>query len=152
MTDTTYNAELSVQSDLIYLRSVRAFVRKLAEGVGFCRERLNDTELAVDEVFSNAVEHGSVSPRSPVMIRCFLTDELVSITVSDTGSRGEGNTGWPDTWSDIVRRGAQPGAERGNGLFLAYSVSDSMSIEPNSMGGVDVHLVVYRARPALAVE
>ena len=29
MTDTTYNAELSVQSDLIYLRSVRAFVTEV---------------------------------------------------------------------------------------------------------------------------
>jgi anti-sigma B factor antagonist len=106
----------------------------------------------VDEVFSNAIEHGSAGSDSQVVIRCSLADELMGITVSDTGSGRGGNTGWPDTWADIVKRGARPGAERGNGLFLAHTMSDRMSIEPNSLGGVDVNLTVYREKPAAIVD
>ena len=150
MNNTTCGAELMVLSDLIYLRSVRSFVRRLAESAGFSHEGANRIELAVDEVFSNAVEHGSGNSRSQVAIRCSPTDELIRIIVSDTGSGSDVNAGWPDTWFDIVRKGAQPGAERGHGLFLAYSMTDKMGIESNSIGGVDVHLIVYREESLVA--
>ena len=145
MTDTTCDAELRVKSGLIYLRPVRAFVRKLAENIGFCYERAGRIELAVDEVFSNAVEHGSAGSSSKIVIHCSPTDEMIRLTVSDTGRGSSSNAGWPDTWTDMVKKGSQPGAEKGHGLFLTYALTDRMSIESNSMGGVDVHLVIYRA-------
>lgn len=144
MSNVACDAELRVPSDLIYLRSVRTFVRKLAESIGFCHERANRIELSVDEVFSNAVEHGSAGSCSKIAIHCLPTDKKIKVIVSDTGPGIDANTGWPDIWTDLVREGSQPGTARGHGLLIAYLLTDKMSIESNSMGGVDVHLVICK--------
>ena len=144
MSDIACDAELKLPSDLIYLRPVRAFVKELVENVGFCPERANDIELAVDEIFSNAVEHGSSNSKSQVVIYCWATEDMIKVVVSDAG-RGRGsNTRWIDAWSDVVREKTQPGTERGHGLLLARNLMDEMVLESNSMGGIDVHLVVYK--------
>ena len=149
MSDFAFGAELKVPGDLIYLRPVRSFIRELAKNIGFSHERVSDIELAVDEIFSNAIEHGSAGSRSQIAIRCLSNEELVRITVSDTG-RGEGsNTGWVDAWTNVVREKTQPGTERGHGLLLARNLTDQMIMESNQIGGVDVHLVVYKERQKL---
>ena len=144
MSDIACAAELRIPGDLIYLRPVRAFIRELAENTGFCHERASNIELAVDEVFSNAIEHGSAGSGSQIVIHCLSTDEIMRIVVSDTGRGKDSDTRWLDAWSDAVREKAQPGTERGHGLLLAHNLIDEMSMESNSMGGIDVHLVVYK--------
>jgi hypothetical protein len=49
-----------------------------------------------------------------------------------------------DAWYSVVREKTQPGTERGHGLLLARNLTDEMIMKPNSIGGVDVHLVIYR--------
>ena len=144
MSDVVYDAELRIPGDLIYLRPVRSFIRELAENIGFCRERVGNIELAVDEVFSNAIEHGSADSGSWIVIHCLSTDEMMRVIVSDTGRGKSSNKRWIDAWSDAVKEKAHPGTERGHGLLLARNLIDEMSMESNSMGGVDVHLVVYQ--------
>jgi anti-sigma regulatory factor (Ser/Thr protein kinase) len=123
---------------------VRAFIRELAGNTGFPYERVSNIELAVDEVFSNAIEHGSAGSGSRIAIHCSSTDEMMRVVVSDTG-RGKGsNKRWLEAWSDAVREKTQPGTERGHGLLLVHNLIDEMSMESNSMGGVDVHLVIYK--------
>jgi anti-sigma regulatory factor (Ser/Thr protein kinase) len=140
------DAELRIPGDLVYLRPVRAFIRELAESIGFRRERISDIELAVDEVFANAIEHGSLGSESRIVMKCLPTHEMISVVVSDTGQGRNPNTEWIDAWSDAVRGKIRPWAERGRGLLLARALADEMSMESNSVGGVDVHLVVYKER------
>jgi len=144
VSDTARDAELRIPGDLIYLRPVRAFVRELAENTGFSHEKVGNIELAVDEVFSNAIEHGSAGSGSRIAIYCSSTDEMMKIIVSDTGRGKHSSQRWLDAWADAVREKAQPGTERGHGLLLVHNLIDEMSMESNSMGGVDVHLVIYR--------
>jgi anti-sigma regulatory factor (Ser/Thr protein kinase) len=152
VSDFAFGAELKVPGDLIYLRPVRSFIRELAKNIGFSHERVSDIELAVDEIFSNAIEHGSAGSRSQIAIHCLSNEELVKITVSDTG-RGEGfNTAWVDAWANVVREKTQPGTERGHGLLLARNLTDQMIMESNKMGGLDVHLVVYKEKQKLEQE
>ena len=144
MSDIAYDAELRIPSDLIYLRPVRSFMRELAENTGFSHEKVSDIELAVDEIFANAIEHGSAGPGSQIVIHCLSTDEMMKIVVSDAGRGKDSEPAvWLDAWSDVIKEKTQPGTERGHGLFLVYNLADEMGIEPNSMGGVDVHLVIY---------
>jgi len=138
------DAELRIPGDLIYLRPVRAFIRELAENTGFSHERASNIELAVDEVFSNAIEHGSAGSGSKIAIHCMSTDDMLRIIVSDTGRGKNSSKRLLDAWSDAVREKSQPGTERGHGLLLVHNLMDEMSMESNSMGGVDVHLVVYK--------
>jgi len=144
LSDLVCGAELRIPGDLLYLRPVRAFVRELADNTGFNDKRVDDIELAVDEVFSNAVEHGSDGCSSQVVVRCSLTDEKMGITVSDTGRGKVSDTSWLDAWSDAVGKRTRLGTERGHGLLLARNLADEMRMESNTVGGVDVHLVIYR--------
>ena len=144
MCDVACGTELRIQSNVIYLRPVRAFVRELAETVGFCREKADNIELAVDEVFANALEHGSADTESPVIIQCLSTDDMIRIIVSDTGSEEVSDTSWINAWTDVVKEQTESQTERGHGLLLAYNLTDEMSVEPNSTGGIDVHLVMYK--------
>jgi anti-sigma regulatory factor (Ser/Thr protein kinase) len=144
VSDVACDAELRIPSDLVYLRPVRVFIRELAESVGFGHKRVSDIELAVDEVFSNAIEHGSADSGAWIAIRCSSTDEMMRVVVSDTGRGRDSDTTWLDAWSDVIREEARSGTERGHGLLLVHNLTDEMRMESNSMGGVDVHLVVYK--------
>ncbi len=145
MSEIPCDAELRIPSDLIYLRPVRAFIRELAENVGFSHEKASDIELVVDEVFANAIEHGSAGSGSRIVIHCLSTEDMIKVVVSD-GGRGEGtDTGWISEWSNVVvREETQSGTERGHGLLLVHNLADEMIMESNSMGGIDVHLVMYK--------
>lgn len=141
-----YNAELRIPSNLIYLRPVRAFMKELAMKMGFSEKRANDIELIVDEVFGNAIEHGSVDCNSQILVRCFSTKEILKILVSDTGPGGGPNTNWIKALSKVIKEKVRPDTERGHGLLLVYSLADEMDIEPNLVGGIDVHLVINKEK------
>ncbi|MBD3184689.1 hypothetical protein GF312_20580 [Candidatus Poribacteria bacterium] len=144
MSEFEYSAELKVSGDPRYLRPVRVFIRELAISMGFSDKRVSDIELAVDEVFSNAVEHGSACPSSQIIVNCVFSDDSIKITVSDTGFNSHSNAKLLKAWSHALNKISDPGTERGHGLLLANNLADEMKIESNSMGGVDVHLVIYK--------
>lgn len=138
------NAELRIPGDLIYLRPVRSFIRELALNLDFSSDRTSEIELAFDEIFSNAVEHGSSGSESQISIYCTSTEDTMQITISDRGPGKGPNTKWIDAWSDALREKVKLGTERGHGLLLVRHLIDRISIEPNSIGGIDVHLVIYK--------
>ena len=143
------DAELRIPSDLIYLRSVRAFVRELAENLGFCPEKVHNIEIATDEIFSNAVEHGSNGPNSEIVICFSVNDEAMNITISDNGRGKAFNEKWHKVWSDIASSKIKSGTERGHGLLLAHLLTDEMRMESNSVGGLDVQLLWFIGRDSL---
>lgn len=150
MCDVAYGMKLKIPSDMIYLRPVRAFMRELAENMGFCHDRANDIGLVVDEVFANAIEHGSAETESWVIIQCLPTDEMMEIIVSDTGRGQEPSTRWISAWADAIKKKTVSGTERGHGLLLAHNLTDEMSMESNPTGGIDVHLMIYKEEQKIA--
>ena len=144
MENAACRAELTVPGDVIYLRPVRAFARALAENIGFSGQKVNDIELAVDEIFSNAVEHGSGGVFSQVGITFLLNEDSLRIVISDTGQGKNANSGWCEAWAKAIKKNTSPGTERGHGLLLAHGLADEMIMESNPAGGVDVHLIVHR--------
>lgn len=143
------DAELRIPSDLIYLRSVRAFIRELAENLGFCTEKVRNIEIATDEIFSNAVEHGSDGPHSQIVIRCFANDQMIKVTISDKGQGEAFREKWLEIWSNVVSSNIQLGTERGHGLLLTHLLADEMCMKSNSVGGLDVHLLWFIGRDSL---
>jgi anti-sigma regulatory factor (Ser/Thr protein kinase) len=142
----TYDAEIRIPSNLIYLRSVRIFIRELAENMGFCREKVHNVEIATDEILSNAVEHGSEGLNSYINIYCSVDDEMMSITISDQGQGKALRKKWDEVWSEIVNNEVYVGTERGHGLLLARLLTDEMCMESNSIGGLDVCLTWFNRR------
>jgi len=142
----SYDAKLRIPSNFIYLRSVRAFIRELAENLGFCSEKIQNIELATDEIFSNAIEHGSEGPNSEITIFCTVNDEMMIVTISDQGRNSNFGKKWDDVWSEVVNNEVYVGTERGHGLLLARLLTDDMNMESNSIGGLDVRLTWFNRR------
>ena len=136
--------ELKITGNMVYIRPMRAFVRELAEELGFCHEKVNDIEVAVDEVFTNAIEHGSAGIGSPVVVQFLSTDEMMEIVVSDTGGGEELDTSWVSDWTNVVDGEIESWTERGHGLLLACRLVDEMSMESNDIGGIKVRLAMYK--------
>ena len=144
--------ELKITGNMIYIRPMRAFVRELAEELGFCHEKINNMEVAVDEVFANAIEHGSACIRSPVVVQCLSTDEMMEIVISDTGGGEDLDTSWVNTWTDVVDGEIESWTERGHGLLLACRLVDEMTMKSNEIGGIEVHLTMYKKGKQIAQE
>ncbi len=142
--------ELKVTGNMVYIRPMRFFVRELAEDLGFCHEKINNIKLAVDEVFTNAIEHGSASIDSPVVVQFLSTDEMMEVVVSDTGGGEDVDTSWVSTWPSVADSEFGSWTERGHGLLLAYRLVDEMSVESNKIGGIEIHLTIYKKGKQIA--
>ncbi|CAI8022643.1 hypothetical protein GBAR_LOCUS13287 [Geodia barretti] len=61
------------------------FIGQLAQQLGFCRTRIYDIELIIDEVCSNAIEHGSETPDSGIDLTLMFDSNKLEIHVRDKG-------------------------------------------------------------------
>ena len=133
---------LAVPSCLKYIRPIQMFIGQLAQQLGFCRTRIYDIELIIDEVCSNAIEHGSENPDSGIDLTLMFDSSKLEILVRDKGKSVREN--WLATGRlDEVSQKMTPDSERGHGIFLAEKLSDSLEILINPLGGTDVQVVFY---------
>ena len=134
--------KLTVPSCLKYIRPIQMFIGQLAQQLGFCRTRIYDIELIIDEVCSNAIEHGSETSDSGIDLTLMFDSSKLEIHVRDKGKSVRKN--WLATGRlDEVSQKMTPESERGHGIFLAEKLSDSLDIQINPLGGTDVQVVFY---------
>ena len=81
--------EFKVPSCLFYIGSIRAFIRQLAEQLGFRPTRIKDIELIIDEICSNAIEHGSENSVSGIDLTLTLDGSQLEILIQDKGKKTE---------------------------------------------------------------
>ena len=135
--------ELKVPSDAYYLESVRAFIGKLSETLRFSKKRIVDIQLALDEICSNAVCHGSKCVTCGIQLQISVDTHALEIVVRD---KGGGNTrDWltPERLAEIQAR-RSPAGESGHGLYLIDCLADVHIMKPNTVGGTDVTAIFYR--------
>lgn len=135
-----FDAELRIPSDLTYLRSVRAFIKEFARGLGFDSDKVNDIEIATDEILSNAIEHGSRGTNSEIVLFISINEKSMEIVIRDYGKDKPLSDNIFEVWSKAISSNTENNSERGRGLRLAWLLSDDMRMESNSAGGLDVHL------------
>lgn len=112
----------------------RAVLRELLRGTPFA-ERLDDGELAVSELVTNAVLHG----REPITVRLSVTSERVRVEVHD---------GSPISPSFSM---LDPTAVTGRGLMLISAAADRWGVEPEP-AGKQVWFELLRDGPEQEVE
>ena len=135
--------ELKMPSDVYYLESVRAFIGKLSETLRFSKKRVADIQLALDEICSNAVYHGSKCVSCGIHLQISVDTRALEIVVSDTGG---GNTqDWltPERLTEIQAQ-RSPTGESGHGLYLIECLADVHKLQPNMTGGTNVTVIFYR--------
>ncbi len=109
-----------------------AVARELAAGHRDT-DLVEDFQLAVDEMVSNAVRHG----RPPVSLRLWVADDRIVCTVGDSGP------GWDDPFAGYGPAHGDDLSRGGMGLWLARQLCDHVDISGGPGGtGVEVRLTV----------
>lgn len=140
--------ELKIPSAVFYIEPVRAFVGNLARSLGFPRKRVADIQLVLDEVCSNAVHHGSANANASVKLRIGVDDHALEILVRDTGTGNAPQKNWLTRERLLeIEANRSPSGERGHGIFIAKSLSDTHEMQSNDTGGTDVRVVFYFLKP-----
>jgi anti-sigma regulatory factor (Ser/Thr protein kinase) len=135
--------ELKVPSDVYYLESLLAFIRKLCETLKFPKKRIADIQLALDEIYSNAVYHGSKCVSCGIQLQIAVDAHALEIVVRDTGGDNTHNWLAPEKLVEIQAK-RSPAGESGHGLYLIQCLTDVHKLEPNAVGGTDVTAIFYR--------
>ncbi|WP_308250587.1 ATP-binding protein [Nonomuraea rhizosphaerae] len=97
------------------LPQVRQFAATEARGVGMAEEAVGDFVIAVNEVATNAVTHGTPDAR----LRTWIQDGDLVVEIHDDG-----------TW----KPGPMPGAIGGMGLWVARLLSADLSLRVGEQG------------------
>jgi two-component sensor histidine kinase len=97
--------------------------RDALAGWGVQGDTVHDVLLMVDELVTNAVEHG----RGPVSLRLRLRLHRRNTVVCEVG----------DVGGELPhRRNRGPAAESGRGLLLVHALADATGVRPTSTGKV----------------
>jgi anti-sigma regulatory factor (Ser/Thr protein kinase) len=141
-----------IPSNYIYISPIRAFIKQLAQRLEFPQVRVEDIELAVDEICNNAIEHGSYGDNSDIILVITLDDDCLDILVRDKGKDKGSASSWLHSGRlEEVERQMSPKGERGHGIFLARTLSDRIEMKPNVHGGTDIRIVFERKSPSAEV-
>ncbi len=139
--------ELNIPSTVFYIEPVRAFIGTLAQSLGFSRKRLADIQLVLDEVCSNAVHHGSANAAVGIKLQISADTHALEIVVRDTGPGDVSGKCWLTCERLLeIEANRSPTNERGHGIFIAKSLSDTHEMRCNETGGTDVRVVFHLLR------
>lgn len=133
--------ELSIPSNPIFERVVRASAAEVGNAFGFTAERVEDLKLAISEAVNNAIEHGNHREADKLVDVVFEIDgEKLEIRISD---QGEG-AGELDLSPQIVdEQNLEQGHLRGFGMYLIGALVDDLEVSSSQRGTV-LTLRLYR--------
>lgn len=129
--------EFKLPSNVCYIESVRVFIGKLSETLGFPKKRTADIQLVLDEICSNAVNHGSKSAESGIKIHITIDRRFLQLMVRDTGGQNTKDWFTPEKLAEIQAR-RTPEGEGGHGLYLIECLTDGHKLQANKYDGTDV--------------
>ncbi len=136
--------EVSIPSNLIFERVVRATAAEVAEAFEFSEERIEDLKLAISEAVTNAIEHGNEGvTNKPVAVVFELDNQKLEIRVTDHGT----GTGQVDSSRRVVEEESLDEVEsaiiRGFGMYLIGALVDDWEVT-SSQNGTVITLRFYR--------
>jgi anti-sigma regulatory factor (Ser/Thr protein kinase) len=114
--------EHSIRADLGHLKEARDFGERAAIELGLADYAQYQVKLALSEAVTNAIQHGSSSPDSPIRICVSEEAGALVIEVVDTGR----------FVPRVTRRGDMP--ESGRGLEFMRLMMDEVELRPGPDG------------------
>jgi anti-sigma regulatory factor (Ser/Thr protein kinase) len=112
----------SMQADLGRLKEARDFAERAAEDFGLNPNACYDVKLAMSEAVTNAIQHGSSSPKDPIRIVVLAEGPSLVFEVLDTGR----------FIPRVMRRGEL--SESGRGLEFMRVLMDEVDLRPGARG------------------
>jgi len=115
--------EHSMQADLGLLKGARDFAERAAADFGLDGSACYDVKLAMSEAVTNAIQHGSASPKDPIRIVVVAEGPALVFEVLDTGR----------FVPRVTRRGGEL-SESGRGLEFMRVLMDEVHLKPGDDG------------------
>jgi serine/threonine-protein kinase RsbW len=133
--------ELSIPSNPIFERVVRASAAEVGAAFGFSDERVEDLKLAISEAVNNAIDHGNKGEVSKLVAVVFEIDgEKLEIRISDQGSGMDRH----DVSRHVIdEQSLEAGQLRGFGMYLISELVDDYEVSSSQKGTV-LTLRLYR--------
>jgi anti-sigma regulatory factor (Ser/Thr protein kinase) len=123
--------EHAMQADLGLLKEARDFAARAAQEFGLNEGACYDVKVAMSEAVTNAIQHGSSSPRDPIRIAIMAEGPALVFEVLDTGRFRP----------RVMRRGEL--SESGRGLEFMRILMDEVDLRP-SKGGTLMRFIKRR--------
>jgi anti-sigma regulatory factor (Ser/Thr protein kinase) len=114
--------EHSMQADLGLLKEARDFAARAAQEFGLNEGACYDVKVAMSEAVTNAIQHGSSSPKDPIRIAIMAEGPALVFEVLDTGRFRP----------RVMRRGEL--SESGRGLEFMRVLMDEVDLRPGDGG------------------
>jgi anti-sigma regulatory factor (Ser/Thr protein kinase) len=114
--------EHSMQADLGLLKEARDFAARAAQEFGLNEGACYDVKVAMSEAVTNAIQHGSSSPKDPIRIAIMAEGQALVFEVLDTGRFRP----------RVMRRGEL--SESGRGLEFMRVLMDEVDLQPTKGG------------------
>jgi serine/threonine-protein kinase RsbW len=113
---------LTIGSEITEIPEVSARLEEAMSGYGFSPEEILDTQLAVEEVITNAIVHGYKKTRGEIHISCRITGNFAEVQITDTAPPFNPlSLPEPDLAGDVSDRKVG-----GLGVFLVRQVMDDV--------------------------
>ena len=115
-------AELTIRSDINEIPRVSELIESVMRARNFSDENILDTQLAVEEVVTNAIVHGYGDAGGEILVSCRADDKAIEIRVEDHAAPFDPlSLPDPDIAADIDDRKIG-----GLGIFLTRQVMDDI--------------------------
>jgi CheY-like chemotaxis protein len=129
--------------EMVDLDSLAAFVDRTCATVNASGDATADVRLAIEEVFTNILQHGYGGRSGPVTVHIKATPEQITVTVTDDAPAFDpGCVQTPDLASSWEERRLG-----GLGWHLVHQVMDEVNREPGLRGGNVFTLVKKLSAP-----
>lgn len=138
-TESLWERELELTTDVNQLASVRERVCSIIEPLGFPESALFDIKVALGEALANAIRHGApVAGEGAVRVRILAYGDRIIIEVMDNGAGFDGrHSGSEDIY-----------APNGRGIMFMRALMDRVEFDRSPLGGTLVRLTKHRAGSA----
>jgi serine/threonine-protein kinase RsbW len=139
------HVEVSIPSNLIFERVIRASAAELGEALEFPKDRIEDLKLAVSEAVTNAIEHGNKNVATKLVAVVFVVDqEKLEVRIADQGTEQfTGDVTFPHEVVVITEENIDERTDGGFGLSLIRAMVDHCEVTSSDDGTV-ITLRIYR--------
>ncbi len=135
----TYSVDCA--SDLDYVPPLRHFVADLARLEGFPKKFCFRTEILVDELVTNAIQHGCQEPQSEIQVRVSFASDRMDLSVQDAGGKPENLEGLRTA---VYTPRPQQQETKGRGLVIVQMLSDELNLNLTDTGHTQVRVTKLR--------
>jgi len=121
-----------------YLRVIRDNTEVIARRMGFAEDQIFELSMAVDEAYTNAIEHsGRVGGESELEIEYLIYENRLEVSVKDSGCGFDcARLKIPNTLKSLH-------SSRGRGLGLIRMLSDSFELSSKPGVGTMIRIIKY---------